>query len=373
MKIAIISTVLGSPWAGSEELWYQTALKCLRDGDQVLASVFEVNGPCKQHDHFIQEGGIIEYRSRYKNGRIHIIKHKFISAFKKVFSWNPDVLILSLGSMTDLTMFPDLERHLKKNTDIRLITICLYNSDTIILNDRTRECLRMFCKRTDHFVFVSHHNHVLTERQLALKLENVSVFSSPVSYQDSYYMLPWPEHNRTFQMASVARFDVGAKGQDIMLEALSSAKWKNRNWNLTIYGKGQDEQYIRDLVDFFDLQDKVKFGGFVNDTRDIWKDNHILVMASRSEGLSLAFLEAMICGRVCVVTDVGGHGEVLVDSVSGFLAEAPIPKYVDLALERAWQQQEQFINIGIKAHEVANVVFKGNPIDQMIHIIRNKN
>ena len=67
----------------------------------------------------------------------------------------------------------------------------------------------------------------------------------------------------------------------------------------------------------------------------LWEKNHIMVMASRSKGLSLAVLEAMICGRVCVVTDFGVHCGGIQDFVSGFLAEVTTPKYFEAALERA--------------------------------------
>ena len=371
MKIAIVSTVNGSPWAGSEELWYQTALKCLEVGYEVTASVFQVNARCVQHQNFKSKGGEIIYRKPFWNGRLHVFTHKYISSFNNLFKDDPDVLILSLGCMTDLGMYPDLVRYLTKNKKIKVVTICLYNSDNIIPDPFTRERIRFFCNRSDESIFVSKHNYLLTERQNAIKIKNAHVFSSPVSYQDSHELLPWPEVDGLIQMASVARLDVRTKGQDVLLETLSTDKWKSRNWHLNIYGKGEDFKYISQLIGFYQLSDKVSFGGFVADTRDIWKKNHMLVMPSRSEGLSLAFLEAMICGRICVATDVGGFAEVITDSESGFLAEAPLAKYFDAALERAWQNQENYSSIRIKANAAAARVFEVNPIEQMLQFINN--
>lgn len=369
MKIAVISTVPGSPWAGSEELWYQTSLKCLEEGHQVMASIFEVNGKCEQLDNFMKNGGLIDYRRRFKNGRIHVLKHKYVSAFKRIFDWKPDVIILSLGNMTNLLLYPDLARHINQNTTAKVVIISLFNSDNICLDTGSRNALSTFCKKADHFVFVSHHNYILTERQLALKLKNVSIFSSPVSYLDSYQQLPWPEGNSVLQMACVARLDVLHKGHDVLFESLSGDIWKERAWKLNIYGNGPDEAYIKELITMYGLADKVEFAGFVSDTREIWKKNHMLVMSSRAEGLSLAVLEAMICGRICVVTDVGGHGEVIEDSVSGFLSEAAMPKYFAAALERAWTMQSQFKQVACEANLSALKVFSEKPIDKMIEII----
>jgi glycosyltransferase involved in cell wall biosynthesis len=369
MKIAVISSVPGTPWAGSEELWYQTSLKLLQAGHQVITSIFQINGSCTQLDNFKANGGIINFRKPLGNGRIHVLKHQYISAFKKVFEWNPDGIVLSLGSMTDLALYPDLLRHLNKNTTAKVVMISLFNSDYIHMDAGLRGLLASYCRRTDHFVFVSHHNHLLAERQLAMKFKKVSVFSSPVSYLGTYEELPWPEDNSVIQMACVARLSVIPKGQDVLLESLSGEQWKNRSWKLNIYGRGEDEDYLKELISMYGLSDKVSFTGFVGDTRDIWKKNHLMVMASRAEGLSLAVLEAMICGRICVVTDVGGHGEVLQDSVSGFLAESAMPKYFEAALERAWAMQSQYNQIAGKAIVSAVKVFSEKPVDQMMEII----
>jgi L-malate glycosyltransferase len=371
MKVAVVSSVFGNPWAGSEELWYQTMLQCIGQGHEVYASVFEVNTSCEQHENLRRRGGVLEYRKRFKNGRIHVLKHKYFSAFSNMIKWKPDVLILSLGSMSDLILYPDLERHISENRFSKIVMVCLFNSDNIILDSYTRNMITRFCKKTDHFVFVSHHNHLLAERQLAIKLSNVSVFSSPVSYLDSYAQLPWPQTTHTFQMACVARLDVVNKGQDILLESLSNEKWRNRSWKLSIYGKGGDEDYIRKLIEHYELNEKVEFSGFVSDTREIWRKNNIMVMASRSEGLSLALLEAMICGRICIVTDVGGHSEVIKDAVSGFLAEAAATKYFEAALDRAWNMQEDYNAITTAAHSSAMRIFKEKPVNKLLDIIFN--
>jgi glycosyltransferase involved in cell wall biosynthesis len=216
---------------------------------------------------------------------------------------------------------------------------------------------------------VSKHNWLLAERQIALKFNKVSVFSGSISYTDKYEKLPWLA-NDTLEMACVARFAVQEKGQDILIESLAQPQWKSRNWRLNIFGLGRDE-YLRQLINHFNLTDRVRFRGYVTDTRDIWRENQMMVLASRAEGLSLAVLEAMICGRVCVVTDVGGHAEVITDSQSGFLAEAPQPKYFGRALERAWSMKEKLSEIGQNAHEAALKNFSETPDKKLLYLIEH--
>lgn len=92
------------------------------------------------------------------------------------------------------------------------------------------------------------------------------------------------------------------------------------------------------------------FEGHVADVEKIWSLNHVLVMPSRIEGLSLAVIEAMLCGRPVVATDVAG-AEVIEDGVTGFLAEAPTVGCVECALERFWARREEAREIGAAAAE----------------------
>jgi glycosyltransferase involved in cell wall biosynthesis len=368
LKIAFISTVFTEPWAGSEELWYQTSLRCLERGHQVMASLFEKPCSCHQIENFQSHGGKLHWRKRFRNGRLHVLKHSYVSAFRQVFKSKPDVVILSLGSMMDLTLQPDLLRELQ-NTPAKVILLFLFNSDCILPDDNARAIIASFCQRANHLIFVSKHNWLLAERQIALKFNKVSVFSGSISYTDKYEKLPWLA-NDTLEMACVARFAVQEKGQDILIESLAQPQWKSRNWRLNIFGLGRDE-YLRQLINHFNLTDRVRFRGYVTDTRDIWRENQMMVLASRAEGLSLAVLEAMICGRVCVVTDVGGHGEVITDSQSGFLAEAPQPKYFGRALERAWSMKEKLSEIGQNAHEAALKNFSETPDKKLLYLIEH--
>ena len=126
------------------------------------------------------------------------------------------------------------------------------------------------------------------------------------------------------------------KGQDLLLQALSGEPWKGCCWLLRFYGAGPDRPYLGRLADYYQISERVEFCGHVRDVRSIWADNHLLVMSSRSEGTPLALVEAMICARPAVVTDVGGHMEWVEEPATGFVAEAASARSLDVALERGW-------------------------------------
>lgn len=77
--------------------------------------------------------------------------------------------------------------------------------------------------------------------------------------------------------------------------------------------------------------------------------HHGLVLPSRCEGLPLVLVEAMLSGRVAIVTNVAGNTEVLTDDVTGFVAAAPTEDALDEAMERAWRRRGEWRAIGSTA------------------------
>jgi glycosyltransferase involved in cell wall biosynthesis len=163
-----------------------------------------------------------------------------------------------------------------------------------------------------------------------------------------------------YQVACVARLELHAKGQDALLEVLADQKWKQRNMMVNLYGDGIDRQNIERLITYFSVKENVKLAGYINPL-EIWNQNHALILPSRYEGLPLALVEAMLCGRASIVTNVGGNGEVVVDGVSGFIAAAPRAVYLDEALERAWLRRTEWEAIGHKAQQHIKTIIPEDP------------
>jgi glycosyltransferase involved in cell wall biosynthesis len=93
----------------------------------------------------------------------------------------------------------------------------------------------------------------------------------------------------------------------------------------------------------------VQFMGHCSDVAAEWSKYHALVLPSRSEGLPLALVEAMICGRPAITTRVGGAEEIVKDGLNGFLAPSASVQSFDETLERAWSKRGQWREIGLRA------------------------
>jgi L-malate glycosyltransferase len=241
------------------------------------------------------------------------------------------------------------------HSNIPYVVICQFNNDIHFLNDHDRDIARKFFDKASRVAFVSKHNLRLTERQLAIHLPHAIVVQNPVNLTE-LSRVDWPTTS-TLKLATVARLHVYAKGQDVLFEALSDERWQSRDWQLSLYGSGYDDAYLKSLAQHYGITDRVEFCGHTPDVRAIWSAHHILVLPSRAEGTPLVLVEAMLAGRPAVVTDVGGNTEWVEEPVTGFIAEAATPRSLGSALERAWHARSRWELMGHTAHDVASARF----------------
>ncbi|MGW6643797.1 glycosyltransferase [Streptomyces iakyrus] len=111
------------------------------------------------------------------------------------------------------------------------------------------------------------------------------------------------------------------KGQDVLLTAWESVLRRVPGARLVLVGDGPDHGRLRALA-----PGSVLFTGDVDDVVPWYQAADLVVLPSRWEGMALAPLEAMACGRPVVVTDVGGARESLPpDLAPHCLVPAPAP------------------------------------------------
>ncbi|MGW4914206.1 glycosyltransferase [Streptomyces sp. NPDC004270] len=96
------------------------------------------------------------------------------------------------------------------------------------------------------------------------------------------------------------------KGQDVLLRAWPEVLRRVPGARLALVGDGPDREALRRLAPA-----SVEFAGAVPDARPWYRAADLVVLPSRWEGMALAPLEAMACGRPVLVTDVDGARESL--------------------------------------------------------------
>lgn len=365
-RIAFVSTMPGQLWGGSEELWSRAAANLASTGFDISASVVEWSPRHWRVADLANSGVEIWPRPRHypfwRKGWRRITSgaksDTVIEIERLIAKRQPALIVLSDGGP-----FPPVELpELCVAMNLPFVTIGQANSDNHWVDDVVAERYRLALAAARRCYFVANANLKLAERQLGCKLTNAEVVPNPFNV-DFNAAPPWPRLNdmEEIHLACVARLHPPSKGQDILLEALASPLWAGRNWRLTLYGEGPTRNILERLALRFGIADRVIFAGYVA-VEPIWAANHVLVMPSRYEGLPLAMVEAMLCGRPVLATDVAGHAEVIEDGVTGFLAEAPTVPMLGRCLERLWEHRASLEQMGRAAAERIRTLVPADPV-----------
>lgn len=109
----------------------------------------------------------------------------------------------------------------------------------------------------------------------------------------------------------------GNKNHKIVIEAMG--RLKNPNLYYVICGQGKKEKYLERLAGKYQLGGRVKTTGFRKDVTELMKTADIFVHPSKREGLSVALMEALACGSVCIASRIRGNTDLIEDKRNGFL------------------------------------------------------
>lgn len=364
-RIVFFSTLNGYRWGGSEELWSRTATELVSRGFAVSASVKQWPSLHERVVDLQARGVELWPRPAHYSLRDHPW-HRLASRghspvvyeFKRLIAARPPALVV-FSEGGPLPLIELLEICVAKQ--IPFVTIGQANWEAAWKADDVAERYRIALAAALRCYFVSKSNLWLAEKQIGADLPNAEVVGNPVNipYDTT---LDWPPSKiDDLRFACVGRLDPPSKGQDILFEALAASVWRERRWRLNLYGEGPMRQGLEWLARKLGMTDRVVFAGF-SPVEEIWSSNHVLVMPSRAEGLPLAMVEAMLCARPVIATDVAGHSEIVEDGVSGFLADAPNVRAVTAALERFWERRSEAEEIGIAGARKIREIMPPDPV-----------
>ncbi len=348
MKIGFYSTMTGVPWGGSEVLWSRVAHRLLDAHLDVTVNYrWWENEPRALSE--LRSAGASVWLRRDPTWRSwpYRLKPPFDleDETKHLQRWitreQPNAVMVTLGYHLD-PVLPASE--LIRRGIPYAINVQSVSTDT--LDDQYLDEFRMAYTHARKVYFVSHENRVRVETNLAMKLENAVVIDNP--FNVSWNANPdWPSDEDGWRLACVARIHYASKGQDVLIQLLSQEKWRNRNLSVHLFGNPQGNlRQTQELIERFNLQASLQIAGYAEYVEAVWAKHHGLVLPSRFEGAALAVVEALLCNRICITTDVGRNRELIDDGESGFIAPAATEELFDQTLEAAWQQREQWQSMG---------------------------
>jgi len=120
-----------------------------------------------------------------------------------------------------------------------------------------------------------------------------------------------------------------------------------------IIGAGPEHSRVLYTVDDLNLKEHVHLLGQLppDDVRRRLQQADVFLLASLSEGISNAVLEAMACGLPVVTTDCGGMRDAVADGVEGFVVPVRDPAAMAEALRKLAADPELRAIMGQRARE----------------------
>jgi glycosyltransferase involved in cell wall biosynthesis len=344
----------GDPWGGSEEFWSRIAIWMAQNGYKVTCSFFE--WPKGKQDKIIalQEAGCeVVLLPNPKHAKNWLNKMMARSKAKKILKHlgsRPDqMVVLNQGGFEDVTHSPfhSLHKHLGKY----VLLYHNYNDNQRLSKSRIRKIATWTNEAKLNLADAEEIFHSV-ERISSFTIPQRSVLVNPLTIKYQAEPTPWPELDEGRYVFSVlAQFDLRRKAQDVLVKALASPKWKERNWVLYLYGGGADMQKIKVLIHEQGLDDKVQIMGHTRHVNTALQKTHLLLQITHIDAMPLSVTEAMNMARPCVVSWTGDMHLWIENEENGYIAESVTEEGIDQVLEWAWQQKDNWRQQGLEAHK----------------------
>lgn len=123
--------------------------------------------------------------------------------------------------------------------------------------------------------------------------------------------------------AEIMLFSIGelnaGKNHSVVVQAVYQLN--NPKIKYVIAGNGPDEEKLQKMITELKLENQIKLIGYRKDIAELLKASDIFVFPSKREGLSVSLMETMASGVTCIVSNIRGNKDLIIDGEGGTLVE----------------------------------------------------
>lgn len=141
------------------------------------------------------------------------------------------------------------------------------------------------------------------------------------------------------------------KGPARFLQVASQLHRTHSDLHFVMVGTGPLRTALRAEANRLRLRDRVHFTGDLDDMPRVYRNLHMLVMTSESEGRPLVLMEAMSAGLPVIAPDVGGIAEIIVNGQSGVLVAPHDTEALVHAVQELLGERTRALQLGKAARE----------------------
>ncbi|MFJ7073809.1 glycosyltransferase family 4 protein [Streptomyces sp. NPDC098781] len=243
---------------------------------------------------------------------------------------------------------PGLNVHLALQAPDRVVRVGQEHLTLDNHSPRLRTALRRAYRRLDVLTTVTEADAAAYRRKM--RLPGVRIEALPNSVPDPAL----PPADGTAKVVVAAGRLVPVKRYDLLIEAFAPVAAAHPDWHLRIYGKGEEQDRLRRLIQDLGLCNNAFLMGAAAPMEAEWVKGSIGATAANFEPFGMTIVEAMRCGLPVVSTDCPyGPGEIIDDGVDGRLVPVGDREAMSAALLELVRDDERRRRMGRTAMENA--------------------
>ena len=191
------------------------------------------------------------------------------------------------------------------------------------------------------------------------------------------------KRNKAEELSSQSQFVIGSVktlapnyGTEFLIKAFKIVTERNPELDckLELVGKGPDEARLKELAKELDIENKVKFRGFIpqNELPALYSQFDIACYLSNSESFGVSAIEAMSCNCPVVASDADGFKEVIKDGITGIIVPKQNPKATADAIQKFIDNPDLLETMGKAAQEHVSSLYQWDEnVNTMISIYKS--
>lgn len=361
-KTLFLSVMNGAPWGGSEELWYQVALWMARHNSDVGVCCFdgtEKNGRMRELEKAGCKLFLLPGKEETKK-QLLLGKIKLSKAVAEVPFEEYDKVIVSQGGWKDVTHGPFKELFLRMKE-----YVLIYHN----YNINEKFSFRKFSslqKWADNAIKNLGDTPKIFEalaEAYSLSIPHQEKLFNPLTFETPLAVTPYPENRDGRYILSVfAALDTERKAQDILIKALSGENWKDRNWELHLYGQGKDKEQLQKLIQEQHAESKIFLKGSAVDYKEAIRQSHLVLQITHIDAMPITVMDSLAMSRPLVVSNVGDMPSWIYPTINGWITSNVTPESINEILEKAWDNRNNWKQMGEASFNIFQKNFPANPI-----------
>ena len=146
-----------------------------------------------------------------------------------------------------------------------------------------------------------------------------------------------------------------AKAFDLLIESFKQFAQQNDEWELVIYGTGDEYEKIKENIEKLGLMRRIKMPGFSDHMVENMLESSCYLLSSRWEGMPMVILEALEVGLPVIAYDISAMIPLVDNGIEGIIVPRFDTKAFANAMLEIADSEEMRIRMGTAAREKAKL------------------